>query len=162
MCLTINTPAQYVQVLAQQGSLPVYNHLQWTLSKSDASNTWPHSNKSHLNLVSNFHTRIDSSWNSCSNHHVTVCHYHIARNFQRRKLSQIARLCCAKDVPPQISLRKLSWIATKPQNSWKLSPSKVFSYTVFSLILSTCLITCCSFLILVLAKSYTQYQKLWS
>ena len=112
--------------------------------------------------MSNFHARIDSSWSSCSNHHVTVCHYHTAGNFQRRKLSQIARLCRAKDVPPQISLRKLSWIATKPQNSWKLSPSKVFGYTVFSLILSTCLITCCSFLILTLAKSYTQYQKLWS
>ena len=30
----------------------------------------------------------------------------------------------------QISWRKFSWVALKPRNSWKFSPSKVFCYTV--------------------------------
>ena len=51
--------------------------------------------------------------------------------FSQRKLSRIARFCCAKGYhAPPILWRKLSRIAKKPQNSRKFSPSKVFRYTV--------------------------------
>ena len=51
--------------------------------------------------------------------------------FSWRKPSRIARFCCAKGRhAPQISWRKLSWIAIKPRNLRKFSPSKFFRYTV--------------------------------
>ena len=71
--------------------------------------------------------------------------YHrIAGNFQGRKLLRIGEkydfhgenfrgsLACATpmNATPQISWRKLLWIASKPQNLQKFSPSKVSHYTV--------------------------------
>ena len=70
--------------------------------------------------------------------------YHIVGNFRGRKLSQIGEkynfhgenfrrllaFAVPKDATPQILQRKLSHIATNPQNSQKFSPSKVSRYTV--------------------------------
>ena len=70
--------------------------------------------------------------------------YRIAGNFRERKLLRIGEkydfhgenvrgllaFAAPKDATPQISWRKLSCIATKPRNSQKFSPLKVFRYTV--------------------------------
>ena len=69
---------------------------------------------------------------------------HIAGNFRERKLLRIGEkydfrgenvrrllaFAAPKDTTPQITWRKLSRIATKPRNSQKFSPLKVFRYTV--------------------------------
>ena len=73
-------------------------------------------------------------------------------NFQGRKFSRIGEkddfrwenfrgllaFVAPKDAVPQILQRKLSSIATKPQNSQKFSPSKIFCYTVRVSNLSVC------------------------
>ena len=51
-------------------------------------------------------------------------------NFRRENFRGLHAFAMPKDATPQISQRKLSRIATKPQNSRKFSPSKVFRYTV--------------------------------
>ena len=62
--------------------------------------------------------------------------YRIAGNFRGRKLSRIGEkydcslLLCQRTPHPPILWRKLSQITTKPRNSQKFSPSKVFRYTV--------------------------------
>ena len=69
--------------------------------------------------------------------------YRIAGNFRGRNISHnwkkynrgenfcgLLAFAVAKDATLQISWRKLSRIATKPRNSRKFSPSKVFRYTV--------------------------------
>ena len=75
----------------------------------------------------------------------SLSRHRIAGNFQGRKLSRIGEntfftektfahllaFAAPNDATPQIFRRKLSRIATKPQNSWKFSPSKVFRYTVY-------------------------------
>ena len=76
-------------------------------------------------------------------------YYHIARNFRGRKLSRIAdftektfvdsSLVPRQRMPHlQISRRKLSRIATNPQNLRKFSYSKVSRYTVM------CVVSLCS------------------
>ena len=71
--------------------------------------------------------------------------YRIAGNFQGRKLSRIGEkdnfhgenfrgmlvVPRQKTSRPQISRRKLLWIATKLRNLRKFSPSKVFRYTIY-------------------------------
>ena len=53
------------------------------------------------------------------------------RRFSRKKLSRIARWCRRQNTPClPISRRKLSRIATKPQNSQTFSPSKVSLYAI--------------------------------
>ena len=66
---------------------------------------------------------------------VNDTYYRIVVNFWGRKLSQIGfcrknfggllAFATPKDITPQIS-------QTKPQNSWKFSPSKVYHYTVIA------------------------------
>ena len=59
--------------------------------------------------------------------------YRIAVNFRGRKLSRIARFCHAKGRHAPNFVEKTFayiYISTKPRNSQKFSPSKVFRYTV--------------------------------
>ena len=52
-------------------------------------------------------------------------------DFRRENFRGLLTFAAPKDATPQISQRKLSRITTKPQNSRKFSPSKVFRYTVW-------------------------------
>ena len=52
------------------------------------------------------------------------------RNFCGENFRGLLAFAVPKDVTPHISPRKLSHIATKPQNLQKFSPSKVFRYTI--------------------------------
>ena len=51
-------------------------------------------------------------------------------NWWKYDFRGLSAFATPKDTTPQISQRKLSRTATKPQNSRKFSPSKVFRYTV--------------------------------
>ena len=51
-------------------------------------------------------------------------------NFRWENFRGLLAFAAPKDATPQISRGKLSRIATKPRNSRKFSPSKVFRYTV--------------------------------
>ena len=50
-------------------------------------------------------------------------------NFHRENFCGLFTFAAPRTPRPQISRRKLSQIATKPRNSCKFSPSKVFHYT---------------------------------
>ena len=53
-------------------------------------------------------------------------------DFRGENFRRLLAFAVPKDATPQISQRKFSRIATKPQKSRKFSPSKVFRYTVFT------------------------------
>ena len=68
-----------------------------------------------------------------------VCYYTYSGKLSKEKtfanwgqiwFTWIARFYRAKGHPALDFMEKLSQIATKPWNSWKFSPSKVFFYTV--------------------------------
>ena len=50
--------------------------------------------------------------------------------FEGENFRRLLIFAAPKNATAQISQRKLSRIATKPQNSWKFSPSKISRYTV--------------------------------
>ena len=69
-------------------------------------------------------------------------------DFCRENFLRLLTFAVPKDaICPQILQRKLSWIATKPWNLWKFSPSKVSHCTVFcarKLVSCTCMLADCA------------------
>ena len=121
--------------LATQQRINPFHHKNIKKTSEIYHKTWP-----AINLVSPF---ITTTWQGSSSP-TKVPHtlYRIAENFHKLVKNKIFAEKTFTDfslVPrqrtpcPQISLRKLSRIATKPRNSRKFSPLKVSLYMVFVL-----------------------------